>query len=180
MQNDQTVQLIRERNEKGMQSLLKHYGPLIRYVAEPILENASDCEELLQDVALRVWERIDRYDEAKARFSTWVTTITRNAALDKLKRRCETESYEELSDQISAESGDPEAEAIKKDAQAAVRAALDKLSDSDRALAYRRYWYMQPISRIAAETGLTERAVEGRLYRIRVKLAEMLKGYYHE
>ena len=180
MQNDQTVQLIRERNEKGMQSLLKHYGPLIRYVAEPILENASDCEELLQDVALRVWERIDRYDEAKARFSTWVTTITRNAALDKLKRRCETESYEELSDQISAESGDPEAEAIKIDAQAAVRAALDKLSDSDRALAYRRYWYMQPISRIAAETGLTERAVEGRLYRIRVKLAEMLKGYYHE
>ncbi|MBQ6670979.1 MAG: sigma-70 family RNA polymerase sigma factor [Firmicutes bacterium] len=180
MQNDQTVQLIRERNEKGMQSLLKHYGPLIRYVAEPILENASDCEELLQDVALRVWERIDRYDEAKARFSTWVTTITRNAALDKLKRRCETESYEELSDQIPAESGGPEAEAIKKDAQAAVRAALDKLSDSDRALAYRRYWYMQSISRIAAETGLTERAVEGRLYRIRVKLAEMLKGYYHE
>ena len=180
MQNDQTVQLIRERNEKGMQSLLKHYGPLIRYVAEPILENASDCEELLQDVALRVWERIDRYDEAKASFSTWVTTITRNAALDKLKRRCETESYEELSDQIPAESGDPEAEAIKIDAQAAVRAALDKLSDSDRALAYRRYWYMQPISRIAAETGLTERAVEGRLYRIRVKLAEMLKGYYHE
>ena len=180
MQNDQTVQLIRARNEKGMQSLLKHYGPLIRYVAEPILENASDCEELLQDVALRVWERIDRYDEAKARFSTWVTTITRNAALDKLKRRCETESYEELSDQIPAESGDPESEAIKKDAQAAVRAALDKLSDSDRALAYRRYWYMQPISRIAAETGLTERAVEGRLYRIRVKLAEMLKGYYHE
>ena len=180
MQNDQTVQLIRERNEKGMQSLLKHYGPLIRYVAEPILENASDCEELLQDVALRVWERIDRYDEVKARFSTWVTTITRNAALDKLKRRCETDSYEELSDQIPAESGDPEAEAIKIDAQAAVRAALDKLSDSDRALAYRRYWYMQPISRIAAETGLTERAVEGRLYRIRVKLAEMLKGYYHE
>ena len=101
MQNDQTVQLIRERNENGMQSLLKHYGPLIRYVAEPILENASDCEELLQDVALRVWERIDRYDEAKARFSTWVTTITRNAALDKLKRRCETESYEELSDQMN-------------------------------------------------------------------------------
>ena len=180
MQNDQTVQLIRARNEKGMQSLLKHYGPLIRYVAEPILENASDCEELLQDVALRVWERIDRYDEAKASFSTWVTTITRNAALDKLKRRCETESYEELSDQIPAESGDPESEAIKKDAQAAVRAALDKLSGSDRVLAYRRYWYMQSISRIAAETGLTERAVEGRLYRIRVKLAEMLKGYYHE
>ena len=110
MQNDQTVQLIRERNEKGMQSLLKHYGPLMRYVAEPILENASDCEELLQDVALRVWERIDRYDEAKASFSTWVTTITRNAALDKLKRRRETESYEALSDQIPAESGDPEAE----------------------------------------------------------------------
>ena len=180
MQNDQTVQLIRERNEKGMQSLLKHYGPLMRYVAEPILENASDCEELLQDVALRIWERIDCYDEAKARFSTWVTTITRNAALDKLKRRCETESYEELSDQIPAENGDPESEAIKKDAQAAVRAALDKLSGSDRVLAYRRYWYMQSISRIAAETGLTERAVEGRLYRIRVKLAEMLKEYYHE
>ena len=39
---------------------------------------------------------------------------------------------------------------------------------------------MQSVAQIAAETGLSVRAVEGRLYRIRQKLAEMLKGYEND
>ncbi len=35
---------------------------------------------------------------------------------------------------------------------------------------------MQPMSRIAAELGMTERAVEGRLYRIRRRLRDLLGG----
>ena len=53
---------------------------------------------------------------------------------------------------------------------------LDKLSARGRALFYRKYYYLQPTDRIAAELGTTPRAVEGRLYRIRKRLQEQLGG----
>ena len=56
------------------------------------------------------------------------------------------------------------------------REALDKLSAWDRALFYRKYYYLQSTARIAAELGTTERAVEGKLYRIRKRLQTLLGG----
>ena len=46
-------------------------------------------------------------------------------------------------------------------------AAIARLGETDRQLFYRRYYYLQPVAQIAAEMGMTERAAEGRLYRLR-------------
>ena len=51
-----------------------------------------------------------------------------------------------------------------------MRNLLDELSVKDKILLYRKYYYMQSTEQIAAELGLTQRAVEGRLYRIKKKL----------
>ena len=57
-----------------------------------------------------------------------------------------------------------------------LKAALGGLRDRDRQLFYRRYYYLQPLSQIAAEMGMTERAAEGRLYRLRQRLRQELGG----
>ena len=54
--------------------------------------------------------------------------------------------------------------------------SVPSLSSRDRALFYRKYYYLQSTARIAAELGLTPRAVEGRLYRIRKGLQNKLGG----
>ena len=59
---------------------------------------------------------------------------------------------------------------------AAVHNALGRLSPGDRALFYRKYYYLQSTAQIAAELGMTERAVEGRLYRLKKRLRTMLGG----
>ncbi|MFR0796033.1 MAG: sigma factor-like helix-turn-helix DNA-binding protein [Oscillospiraceae bacterium] len=41
---------------------------------------------------------------------------------------------------------------------------------------YRKYYYLQSTAQIAAELGMTERAVEGRLYRLKKRLRTMLGG----
>ena len=46
----------------------------------------------------------------------------------------------------------------------------------DRVIFYRKYDYQQPTSQIASELGMTTRAVEGRLYRTKQKLRDMLGG----
>ena len=54
--------------------------------------------------------------------------------------------------------------------------AVNRLSARDRTLFYRKYYYLQSTARIAAELGTTERAVEGKLYRIRKRLQTLLGG----
>lgn len=63
---------------------------------------------------------------------------------------------------------------LQKERIQRLQEALDKLSARDRALFYRKYYYLQSTARIAAELGTTERAVEGKLYRIRKRLQSLL------
>lgn len=58
----------------------------------------------------------------------------------------------------------------------ALERALTALPQRDRLLFYRKYYYRQSTAQIAAELGMTERAVEGRLYRIKKALRKALGG----
>ena len=68
---------------------------------------------------------------------------------------------------------------LQRERQEAVRDALERLPYRDRILFYRKYYYMQPTAQIAAELGMTERAVEGKLYRLKKHLRKMLGGEGH-
>lgn len=61
--NEQEIRaLLLSRDERGMQELLRHYGPLMRYIIAPILPNAQDREDCLMETAMRVWEKIESFD----------------------------------------------------------------------------------------------------------------------
>ena len=48
MTEEEIVRRIAERDESGMEALLRQYGPLMHYVAAPILPDAQDREEIGQ------------------------------------------------------------------------------------------------------------------------------------
>ena len=65
---------------------------------------------------------------------------------------------------------------LRQERQTALQAALGQLSTGERLLFYRKYYYLQSTAQIASELGLTERAVEGRLYRLKRQLRKLLGG----
>ena len=65
---------------------------------------------------------------------------------------------------------------LRKERQQALAQAVGRLSERDQILFFRKYYYYQSTAQIAAETGLSERAVEGRLYRLRQRLRTLLGG----
>ena len=169
------INMLKNRDENGAEELLRHFGPLLRYVIAPFLSDPRDREEVLQDCVLKVWQEIDRFDPEKGSWTSWLTAIARNAALNRarIERRRETD---ELSDDEADSSLTPEEEALRRERREALLRALNALGSRDRILFYRKYYYRQPTAQIAAELGMSERAVEGRLYRIRQKLKDLLKG----
>ena len=55
-------------------------------VALRILNDRGLAEDCLQQVFIKVWNNADSYDASKAKARTWLNTITRNQALDMLRR----------------------------------------------------------------------------------------------
>lgn len=175
MQENTVERLLLEKNEQGMDALLLHYGPLMRYIIAPILQNPQDREDCLSEVSMRVWEKIGQFDGEKGSFHAWLTAITRNTALNHA-RKASGSSAEELSESTPSPELSPEETLLKKERQEALKTALSRLSYKDRLLFYRKYYYRQSTAQIAVELGMTERAVEGKLYRVKKQLRKSLGG----
>lgn len=177
MTDDQIIEKIKNSDDDGIQQLLKRYGALMRYVIAPILNNSHDTEDCLSEAVTRIWNKIYLYDTDKGSFKAWLTSLARNTALNYLKR---TQLNGELSDDMPSTDRTPEEEILLRERRKALTDALDKMSQKDRGLIYRKYYYMQSLSQIASELGTTERAVEGRLYRLKKQLRKELGGEYFD
>ena len=174
MHEQEVLALLRAGDERGAEALLRHYAPLMRYIIAPIVTDAQDREECLSDAALRVWERIETYDPARGTWTAWLTALTRNAALNRARKQ--VSSGEELSSELPSAEPTPEERLLQQERRQALLSALGRLGQKERVLFYRKYYYRQSTAQIAAELGMTERAVEGRLYRIKKTLREQLGG----
>ena len=190
MKEAEITELLKARDERGAEGFLRNYAPLIRYVVSPILSDEGCVEECLSDVAMKVWERIGQFDAAKGSFKAWVTAIARNAALNMARgeaRRPQTGTLHEDEDdgpqgpEIPAPAeADPAEALLRKERAAVLEGALNRLGSTDRNIFYRKYYYMQSLAQIGAELGMSERAAEGRLYRIRKQLKKELGGEIDE
>lgn len=77
---------------------------------------------------------------------------------------------------MEAPQDTPEEALVRKERRTALHQALDDLSSVERDLFLRKYYYRQTTLQIPGETGLSVRAVEGKLYRIRKRLQRELGG----
>ena len=171
MHEQEVLALLRAGDERGAEALLRHYAPLMRYIIVP---DAQDREECLSDAALRVWEKFGTYDPARGSWTAWLTALTRNTALNRARKK--SGGSEELSGDLPSAEPTPEERLLQQERRQALERALTALPQRDRLLFYRKYYYRQSTAQIAAELGTTERAVEGRLYRIKKALRKALGG----
>jgi len=178
MNSMELINKLLDRADGSLDQLKLHYGPLIRYVIAPILPDERDREEVFSDILIRVWDRIDQYDPKSGSWTNWLSTIARNAAIDRARRNPPTGT--ELTETIPAPNSNPEQELLRKERQRELHTALNSLDITEKALFYRKYYYRQSTAQIAAECGTTERAIEGRLYRIKRKLRKRLGGDFDD
>ncbi len=179
VQEQEMIAQLLQQDERGMEALLLHYGPLMRYIIAPILPDPQDREECLSEVSMRVWSRIAQFDPARGSWNAWLTAITRNTARNYQRSAQHHSGTRSIPAGAPAPDASPEEAILQAERRAALHDALGRLSPGDRALFYRKYYYLQSTAQIAAELGMTARAVEGRLYRLKKQLRRMLGGEGH-
>lgn len=95
-----------------------------------ILSDRDESEDVLQEVYLTIWRRADRFESGRASVMTWVSTIARNRAIDRLRARGPM-AYAEPVEEMEIADDAPRAEeliAAAQDSQALAN-CLGELDD---------------------------------------------------
>lgn len=177
MQEKQIIDGLKAQKQEALEHFSLRYKPLVFYILRPILNDERDIEECFSDITVTVWNNIQYYNSEKGTFTTWLTAISRNAAFNKARKQSRINLNEEpVYESTPSPCISPEESAIKKERQKLLQKAIATLPKDSQSLFYRKYYYMQSTAQIASELGLSERAVEGRLYRIKKILRKELGG----
>lgn len=81
------VQLIRERNEKGLQALYDRYGPILYGIILRTVKDKSIAEDVLSQTMLKAWDKISSYTAEKSLLFTWLNTIARHTSIDMVRHK---------------------------------------------------------------------------------------------
>lgn len=81
-----------------------------------ILSNRDESEDVLQEVYITIWRRADRFEASRASVMTWISTIARNRAIDRLRTRGPL-AYAEPVEELEISDGSVGADALIEAAQ---------------------------------------------------------------
>jgi len=76
---------IKERDEQSLGKLYKTYRRLLFGMIFSIVKSREEAEDLLQEVFVTIWEKARTFDESRGNVSSWIVTMARNKAIDRIR-----------------------------------------------------------------------------------------------
>ena len=127
-----------------------YHGKVSGYIRSKI-NSPQDAEDITADVFLKVYEKLDTFDETKASLSTWIYTITRNTLTDYFRtRKVFDEIPETIEDDISVAEEICNAEMLETLAD-----ALETLEERERDIIILRFYSGKTLRDISAQMGIS-------------------------
>lgn len=125
------VASLKNRDKEALAQLYQNYAAALYGIISKVISDEGVANETLQDVFLKIWDNIEKYDSNKGRLFTWMVQIARNSAIDKLrsgqfKRGNKTES---LPDYVS---DDKRLSEEQRQRDAGLRKVVGSLDDQHR------------------------------------------------
>jgi len=144
------IAAIRSGNQDAMAQLYARYSSVVYAVALRVLGDTAAAEDVLQEIFIQLWRNPGAFDSGRGNLAPWLAVITRNRAVDSLrKRRPQTEITETT---VSVEP-DLASQADRGRAMEKVRAVLKDMPEAQRSSLEMAYFEGYSHSEIAEKTG---------------------------
>lgn len=182
--DEKIVELYLTRSESAVAETKTKYGCRLRNISFNIVRDNGVSEECENDTYLKAWTAIPP-SEPRSYLFAFLARIIRNLSLNRLrsenaqKRQADyTEITEELS-ACAAAIDDTEQSVDEIFLGELLSGFIRSLSDENRLLFMRRYWYLDSVSTAAKRVGISESSAKVRLFRLREQLKTYLEkeGY---
>ncbi len=161
--------------------LMKRYAPRLLNIAHKTLYNSDEAQDAVQEAMAAAWFKLDQFDQSRE-LGPWLARITLNKCRDHLRRRKLRRFFEfGNSPEYSLETADPAADQFS-DLESRQLLALAKEKVAALPHSLREPFVLVTFDQCsqaeaASLLGITEKAVETRVYRARNKLRDALKKF---
>jgi len=160
--------------------LVNKHKEMAFIIANRIVRNKEDAEEIAQDSFLKAYQAIEKFKK-ESKFSTWLYRIIYNSAISKTRKK--KIEFSAIEDQIiNNYSIDEIVENVNQlsdeEQKIQIDIAIEKLGEKDSLLIKLFYLNESTIDEISEITGLTNSNVKVKLHRIRKKLYVELQNSF--
>ena len=169
-------------NTHAFDMLVNRYRRAMLTVAQQIVRNPADAEDVVQDALLRAFEALPQLSDLN-RFGAWLHSITRNRALRYYKNASRYQPQEDMEpylNQVSDTSAADPANIVEAEsAQQGVRDAITDLQPEYQVVIELYYWAEMPQKRMAEFLSLPLTTIKWRLRKAKEELKTILerRGY---
>ncbi len=101
------VASLQQRNESAFSYLYDNYSGALYGIVNSIVTDKEIANDVLQNVFVNIWRKIESYDPAKGRLFTWMLNIARNAAIDEVRSKGYKDSQKNQSLSENVDTGGP-------------------------------------------------------------------------
>ncbi|WP_240198121.1 sigma-70 family RNA polymerase sigma factor [Novosphingobium sp. P6W] len=165
--------------EDAYRALMARHRDAVYQLVRAQIEDSDGALDVTQESFIAAFAHLDRYDPARP-FRFWIMRIAINKARDWRRRRKVRSFFSRARPmdeglQVSDIAPGQEQQAAARQELARTRRAIDALPENLRSVLLLRTIEGMSQTEVAALLGLSEKAVETRLYRARMKLTESLR-----
>ncbi len=169
-------------NTQAFDVLITRYRRAMLAIAQQIVRNPTDAEDVVQDAFLKAFEALPQLSDLN-RFGAWLHSITRNRALRYYKSAGRYQPQEDMEPYLNSgadTSAEDPAQIVERElTQQAIRDAIQELPDDFRAVIELYYWAEMPQKRMAEFLSVPLTTVKWRLHKAKELLKTILErqGY---
>src|ERR1041385_7007589 len=177
------VRRMRSKDERALGTFYDRWFPVVHGVVSRMLESPDDVEDVVEEAFWQAWRQAERFEAERGSVQTWLLTIARSRALDRLRARRRLRE-DPLVEAVAGEAdgstptptapSDPLADAEHAERSQIVRAALADLPTEQREALELGYFGGLSQSEIAEQTGLPLGTIKTRMRLALQKLRERL------
>jgi RNA polymerase sigma factor (sigma-70 family) len=175
--NEQELVLaLKKRSDQAYSYLYDNYAAALYSIIKQIIaDNPELASDVLQEVFINVWRKIETYDQTKGRLFTWMLNIARNASIDTLRSKSyqNSQKNQELPDNVY-KSTDNQTTQMNVD-NIGLKKILEKLKAEHRVLLELAYFKGFTHEEIADIQGIPLGTVKTRIRNALLQLREYLQ-----
>lgn len=177
------VDRCRQGNDEAWRQLVDHFGQKVYSIAYHFTLKREDAEELAQEIFLKVFENLHRYDGSFP-LTAWLVSLSRNLCIDRYRRRKREKSFRFVSDDAVApllqSSDDPSSEAIRKERVKILFWALSEIPEDLAEILVLRDLDGLAYDEIGKALELPDGTVKSRLFRARAEVSRKVRERHEE
>ncbi|HWQ76816.1 MAG TPA: sigma-70 family RNA polymerase sigma factor [Syntrophomonas sp.] len=175
MDEQKLLDNLRKQKRGALEKAIKQYTPYVSVVVYNIIGQLmaqEDVEEVVSSVFISLWQHSAELDDSKGNIRTYLGTMARNSAKNKLR---ELKPHLPLEEYAAAASDEPYLVIEQQEQNSTVWNMIQELGEPDSEIFLRYYYYEEKVRNIAECTGLPASTVKTKLARGRQKLKEIIE-----